>query len=103
MPWQFSYEDHKVFIDDLPLDKFVEIEKETGIEWFRLSRSPLLYAEAGKMVAEACAELAGVEMPPLTPRTFSDLFDLVDEPESPTEFTDGVPDPKAPDTEPGTT
>jgi hypothetical protein len=95
MSFHFRFEGHDVDIDDVPLARYAEIEKETGTRWFQLQRSPFQHAAAGEMLAKACADIAGVELPPLTPRLFVDVFELVEAENRPTEFEEGVPDPKA--------
>lgn len=103
MSFHFRYEGCDVDIDDVPLASYAEIEKATGVEWYRLQRSPLLFADAGEMLAKVCAGIAGVTLPPLTPRLLVDVFELVEAENRPTEYDDGMPDPKAPVTDQETT
>jgi len=103
MSFHFRYGGADVDIDDVSLATYAAIEKETGVEWYRLQRSPLLFAAAGEMLAKACAGVAGVDLPPLTPRQFVDVFELVDEENRPVEYDDGMPVPKAQASEPETT
>ena len=101
--FHFRYEGHDVDIDDVPLSVYAEIEKVTTVRWFDLQRSPVRYADAGAMLAKACADIAGVELTTLTPRLFVDVFELVDAENRPTEYDDGMPDPKATASDQGTT
>lgn len=103
MSFHFRYEGCDVDIDDVPLARYAEIEKATGVEWYRLQRSPLAFAAAGEQLAKVCAEIGGVSLPPLTPRLLVEVFELVDEPNLPAEYSDGMPDPKAEGSEPATT
>lgn len=100
--FHFQFEGHDVDIEDVPLGKYADIETKTSVRWFDLQRSPLRHAAAGEMLAKACAEIAGVTLPdPLTPRVFVELFKLIEDDNLPI-YEDGIPDPKAGDTEPET-
>lgn len=95
MPVVFKREGKTVDIDDIPLAIYGEIQKETGIAWYELTTSPVRHAIAGEMLAKECAKVAGVELPPLTPRLLVEVFEVVNESNTPTEYEDGMPDPKA--------
>lgn len=103
MSFHFKYEGADVDIDDVPLSVYAQIEKETDVSWFQLQRSPLRYADAGERLAKACARIAGVELPELTPRLLVEVFDLVEGENRPSEYQEGMPDPKAEGSEPVTT
>lgn len=103
MPIVFQYDGHELDIDDLPLDRYVEIEAATGLAWYDLASNPLKSASGGMALAKACADHLGVELPPITPRLFVDLFDMRAGENRPTEYSEGVPDPKAKGSEPATT
>lgn len=94
MPIVFTYDDQTLDVDDVPMDVYADIQKRTGVEWYQLSARPMAHAAAGQMLARECAQLLGVELPDkLTPKLFVKLFDVVEEPNLPTEFEEGMPDP----------
>ena len=104
MPVMFKYEGVEIDIDDISMETYAEIEKATSVAWYRLTQAPGAHAAAGPMLARKCAELLGVTLPdPITPRIMVTLFEVVDEPNRPSEFSDGMPDPKAPASETETT
>lgn len=103
MPIVFQYDGHELDIDDVPLSTYAEIERATGVEWYRLSANPLQFAAAGEALAKACAARLNVELPTLTPRILVDLFDMRVGENRPTEYDEGVPDPKAKGSGPATT
>ena len=100
--FEFTHDGKSIGLDDVPLSVYADIEKETGVAWFDLSVSPMRYAAAGAMLAAACAKQLGVELPEMTPRTLVDVFNLRESESRPTEWTDGMPDPKAEDSDPET-
>ena len=96
MPVMFRLEGQELDLDDVPLATYAEIEKTTSVPWYRLSNAPMAYAAAGEMLARKCAEQLGLKLPqPLTPKKMVEIFEVVDEPNLPTEYTEGIPDPKA--------
>ena len=103
MPFHFKYDGKQVDIDDVPLSVYADIEDATKVTWYQLSAAPARYARAAELLAKECAKIVGVTLPPLTPAMLVDVFDLVEEPNRPVEYTDGMPDPKAEGSEPGTT
>ena len=104
MPMMFVWDDQSIDIDDVPMEDYAAIEKTTSIPWYRLTQSPMSHAAAGPMLARKCADILGVTLPdPITPKILVTLFDAVEEPNLPTEFTDGMPDPKAQGSEVETT
>lgn len=105
MPIMFKFDDKTLDVDDVPMEAYAAIEKATSISWYRLTQSPMAHAAAGPMLARRCADILGVTLPdPITPKVLVKLFEVVeDEANRPTEYTDGMPDPKAQDTDLGTT
>lgn len=100
----FKYDGHELDIDDVPLSVYVEIETATGTPWYRLVTNPMRFAAAGQELAKACAKQVGVDLPELTPRTFAEVFDVRQDQENrPTEYEEGIPDPKAEASEAETT
>ncbi len=104
MPIYFVHDGARIDTDDIPLEKYAEIHAATGLEWWQLTTNPMRHSKAGEMLARAAAAQAGVVVPDvLTPRLLVDMFKLEGaEPDIASEFTDGIPDPKAED-EPATT
>lgn len=104
MPIVFTFDGKELDLDDISMDDYAAIEKTTSVPWYRLTQSPMSHAAAGPMLARRCAEILGVTLPdPITPRLIVTLFDVREEPNLPSEFTDGVPDPKAQEPDPETT
>ena len=104
MPVMFRYEGVEIDIDDIAMETYATIEKATSVPWYRLTQAPGAHAAAGPMLARACAELLGVTLPdPITPKIMVTLFEVVEEPNRPAEFSDGMPDRKAQDSETETT
>jgi hypothetical protein len=105
MPIFFTHDGKRLDIDDIPLDEYAKIQTETGLQWWQVTPNPMAHAKAGAMLAEAAARVLEVELPAtLTPRLLVEMFKIEanGEPNIATEFTDGIPDPKAGD-EPATT
>lgn len=104
MPVMFRLEGQELDLDDMPLDVYADIEKETGVPWYRLTANPMAHAAAVVVLVKKCAERLGVEPPAtLTPKLLVDMFEVVSEPNLPTEYNEGIPDPKAPEEDPETT
>lgn len=104
MPIMFKFDGKTLDVDDVPMETYAAIEKTTSISWYRLTQSPMAHAAAGPMLARRCAEMLGVTLPdPITPKILVTLFEVVEEENRPTEYSDGMPDPKALDIELGTT
>lgn len=101
----FVHETARVDIEDVPLDDYVLIERETGTPWFEVAGNPMRHAKAGKMLAESCARIAGVALPdPFKLRDLVKVFSVEPDVESrPTEYDEGIPDPKAQDSGQATT
>lgn len=103
MPIIFSHNDHELDIDDVPLSVYAEIEKAHGVPWYKLTANPMQFAAAGEALAKACATQVGVELPALTPKLLVKLFEVRTGENRPTEYDEGMPDPKAKGSEPETT
>ena len=81
--------------DDLPLDVWIAIAKDTGKHWHEILRGPLLDEAVALALYRACCTHAGVTDPPaLSLREMIDAYDLVGD-DLPTMFEDGIPSPKA--------
>jgi|GEM_PF-6630209 len=104
MPFYFQHGQSRLALDDMPLDAWVAIQEATGKQWHEvLSREVVGDAKVAKaVIAEACKVL-GVEVPPLTLKTMLEVITFESEPIVPEQYTDGVPDPKAPASDPATT
>ena len=105
MPIYFVHETARVDIEDVPLDDYIAIEAATSLPWYEVAANPMRHAKAGKMLAEVCARIAGVPLPdPFSVRDLVEVFDVVSSVANrPEQYTDGIPDPKAPASEPETT
>lgn len=103
MPIIFHHDDHELDVDDVPLSVYAEIEKSTGVAWYQLTANPMRHAAAGEELAKACAKQLGVELPALTPKLLVKVFEIRQGENRPTEFDEGMPDPKAPDSDQATT
>lgn len=93
----FTHDGKELDVDDVPMDVYADIEKKTGIAWYRLTQAPAGHAAAGPLLAQRCADMLEVVLPdPITPKVLVDLFDVrEDDVTVPSEFEDGMPDPKA--------
>jgi hypothetical protein len=99
MPIYFVHDGAHLDIDDIPLDEYVKIQDATGLHWWQVTSQPMQHAKAGELLARAAAEIAGVKAPEkMTPKLLVQMFKVEAGPENvATEFTDGIPDPKAED------
>lgn len=95
MPYYFRSGGKQVSVDDMPLSVYADIEKSTGVAWYDLTTVPPRHAAAAEQLAKACAAHLGVECPDLTPKRLVDVFVIEEAEDLPTEWTDGMPDPKA--------
>ena len=68
-----------------------------------MTSAPARYAKAATLLAQACAKQLEVDLPALTPKLLVQVFELVDEPNKPSEYDEGMPDPKAADSGAATT
>lgn len=103
MPIIFKSGGKSLDIEDLPLDIYIDIESACSIRWYELISNPYRNPKAGKMLAEAAAKHLDVELPPLTPKTLTEVFVAEVAENRPQSFTDGQPDPKAQASDPATT
>lgn len=103
MPILFVHDGKEFDIDDVPLADYAQIERDHGTPWWKLCANPMQYAGAGEALARICARLAGVDLPTLTPRLLVKLFEVRAGENRPTEYNDGMPDPKAQGSGPETT
>ena len=92
-------------VEDLPLDRWVTIQQATGKQWHEcLSNALLADVAVAKAVLEACAAETGTTLPaPLTVKQVLKLFKFDAKENTPTQYNEGVPDPKVKGTEPETT
>lgn len=99
MPFYFTHPDKPPLdLDDLPLDVWIAIQQATGKRWPELVGPGMIgdAAVAKAAIAEVCKHL-GVGVPDgLTLKSAVALFRYDEATEStPTQYEDGVPDPKA--------
>lgn len=91
-------------VEELPIDRWIQIQKATGKQWHEcLSKTLLADAAVGKAVLEACAAETGATLPALTVKTMLTLFRFDDRENTPTQYNEGIPDPKATGSDPATT
>lgn len=106
MPVYFKHGDHKLDLDDLPLEEYVAIHAATGKQWHHVIARPY-DTDTAPLLAAACAKHLGIsELPKLTPRVLIDLFSIEAGENIPSEWEGeglSVPDPKAQEPDPETT
>lgn len=104
MPFYYNYPSGKLDLEDLPLDRWITIQSETGLQWHEvLSGVSIVDAKVATVVVrEACGHL-GIEVPTLTLRTLLKAITFEQAENVPEQYNDGVPDPKAKASEPVTT
>lgn len=104
MPFFYVNGDTRFDIEDLPLDRWITIQKATGLQWHQcVGRNLLGNAEVAKAVLVECAAETGTDLPSLTVRKMVALFEFEDREDRPVEYNDGLPDPKAKATDQETT
>lgn len=90
-------------VEDLPIERWIQVQKQTGLKWHECLGQPLLGdMTVAKAVLEACAAETGVTLPKLTVKAVVKLFRF-DVADSVPAVEDGQPDPKAADTAQATT
>jgi hypothetical protein len=98
MPIFFTHAGARLDVEDVPLDVYAEIFDQTSLDWWQVAVNPMRHTKAAKMLVEACAKHAGVEVGIVTPRVLVAAFTVDEDAKTmPDEFTDGIPDPKAED------
>lgn len=104
MPFYYVNGSTEFDIEELPLDRWIEIQKVTGRQWHEcLSRELLGDAAVARAVLDACAAETGTVLPsPLTLRRMVELVVWRDGENTPVQYNEGVPDPKVPGTGPAT-
>jgi hypothetical protein len=104
MPFYFNHADKKLNLEELPLDRWIAIEAESGQPWPEVLTGKCIGdAKVAKaVIGQACGHL-GIEVPALTLKSVVELITFDREETLPTEFVDGMPDPKATDSAPVTT
>lgn len=105
MPFYFTHADKKLNLEDLPLDRWIAIQEQTGFTWADILSGGTIVGDAKvvrAVVKEVSAHL-GVEPPEMTLRGAVDVITFETGETLPAEFADGIPDPKATDTEAETT
>lgn len=105
MPFYFKHAEHKIDLEDLPLDRWITVQEETGHMWHEvLSQTVLGDAKVAKSVAVQCCAQLGIEYPNPTLKTLvGGMLSFEAEANVPEQFNDGIPDPKVPATDPATT
>lgn len=104
MPFIFTHGDRRLDLEDLPLDAWIKIQEATGLTWPEVLTAKVLGdAKIASSVVAQCAAHLGIEVPTLTLRSMLDAITIEVAENIPEQFNDGVPDPKAPASEPATT
>lgn len=97
MPFFYSHPGQPALdLEDMPLDSWITIQTDTGKTWPQLLGANTIgdAVVAKAIIAEACKVL-GVDPPPLTLRQMLDRITFRDVETVPTQFDEGLPDPKA--------
>lgn len=104
MPFYFQHDGHKVNLEDLPLDRWITIEKECDEPWPEILSGKVIGDSlvAKAVIGQACEHL-GIPTPQLTLRNVVDMITFERDESVPEQFNDGIPDPKAQASEPATT
>ena len=104
MPYYFKHDGGRFDLEDMPLDRWITVQEQTGKQWHEVLSGQILgdAKVATVVVAQAAAHL-GIEAPRLTIKTMVDVLVWEQEENLPSEYADGIPDPKASDTEAATT
>ncbi len=108
MPFFFKHPDQttRIDLDDLPLDSWIAIQEATGKTWPQLVGPGMIgdAAVAKVVVAEVCKHLGAPVPAGLTLKSTVALFEYDEGAETtPTQYTDGMPDPKVTGSGPETT
>ncbi len=104
MPFYFTGGTQRLDLEDLPLDRWVTIQAATGLKWHEvLSENVIGDAKVASAVIAECAAHLGITVPPPTLKSAVKMIAFESEANVPEQFNDGVPDPKAPASEPVTT
>lgn len=90
MTWFLKLPDgERLDIEDLPMSAYVAIEAETGAPWYEVAGNPYRHAGGALALLKHVLPTHGVEVPELTPKTFVQWFEWVDEDSLPTGGTTG--------------
>jgi hypothetical protein len=105
MPILYVHDKGEFDIDDLPLERWVAIQKTTGRKWRECVGVHLFEdVEIAMAVLDECAAETGSTLKPrLTLADLFTVFKVTPADNRPSEFNEGIPDPKAEDSEPATT
>ncbi len=91
MPWFVKLGDTKVNCDDLPMEVYEAIRKDTGVSWYDLLDNPMRHSAAGPALGRAAAVHIKVPAPdPITPRVLVDIFEMAAS-DQPVMYDDGLP------------
>lgn len=105
MPFVYCNAGVEFDIEELPLDRWIEVQKATGLQWHQcLTQNMLGDVTVAKAVLAACAAETGTTLPErITVKTMIDLIQWREGENTPQQYTEGIPDPKASGSEPATT
>ena len=92
--WAVNTPKGQVRLADLSLDTLVELEEQTGDEWWNVAAHPFRKAKTARAVYRAACKLADAEPAELTLRTLIDTFEQVEE-DLPDVYQGGIPKSEA--------
>lgn len=99
MPFYYQHPDKpRLDLDDLPLDSWIAIQDATGKTWPQMiGANTIGDAKVARAIVDACCKHLGVEPPAnLSLRAMLEVLTYDRDTETvPTQFEDGLPDPKA--------
>lgn len=105
MPFYFQHESCRLNLEELPLDRWIKIEEECGLQWPDVLTGKFVVGDAkvAKAVIVQAAEHCGVTLPTLTLKNVVGMITYEPTEAIPEQFNDGIPDPKASGSDPVTT
>lgn len=105
MPFYYVNDGAEFDVEELPLEAWIEVQRATGRQWHEcIGRQLLADVTVAKAVLAECAKATGTSLPAkITVKTLLQIFQHRDGENRPEGFNEGIPDPKATDTDPATT
>ena len=104
MPYYFKHPAGRFDLEDMPLDRWIVIQEQTGKQWHEVLSGQILGdAKVATAVVAQAAQHLGIDPPLLTLKTLMEVLAFEEAESLPAEYVDGSPDPKAPASEAATT
>jgi len=88
--WAVTTPAGEVRLSDLTLDVLIQLEEQTGVEWWSIAAHPFRKAIIAQSVYLACCEHIGCEPKKLVLRDLVEIFVQVED-DLPTVFEGGIP------------